>query len=244
MADRLRNKVAVIIGSSSGIGAAIAQRFSKEGARVYATSRSAAGTIDRPSVAGEVRAIRADAASLTDLKQAFSTIRSAGDHIDVLVINAGTNEIAPLGAITENQFDSVFGLNVRALVFAVQTALDLMRAGGSIVLIGSIADVIGRKGYSVYGASKSAVRSLARTWSNELGAKGIRVNVVSPGAIVTSRLAQASDEQRSALAALVPLCRLGSAEEVAAAALFLASDESSYTTGAEICVDGGVGQVK
>ncbi len=242
--SKLDNKVAVIVGSGSGIGATIARRFATEGATVYATSREGTNPGEGTAGAGELRPIKADASSTADLEQVFAQVRTEAGHIDVLVVNAGVNEIAPLGQITEDQFDKVFGLNVRALVFAVQGAAGIMRDGGSIILIGSIADVIARKGYSVYGASKSAVRSLARTWANELGARNIRVNTISPGPIVTARLEGATDEQRAALSRLVPLGRLGRTDEVATAALFLASDDSSYTTGAELPVDGGAGQVK
>ena len=148
-----------------------------------------------------------------------------------------------LGGIDEDLFDRTFGLNVRALVFAAQGAVDLLPAGATIVLVGSIADAIGTKGYGVYGASKAAVRSFARTWANELAPRGIRVNVVSPGPTDTAMMADVSVEMRAALTQLIPLGRLGRPDEVAAAALFLASDESSFVTGAELCVDGGAAQV-
>jgi NAD(P)-dependent dehydrogenase (short-subunit alcohol dehydrogenase family) len=242
--SRLANKVAVVVGSGSGIGAAIAERFAAEGAHVYATSRTAADGASRASSgsAGSVRAVRADAGSLADLEQVFAQVRSEEGRIDVLVVNAGVSEQAPLGSISEGHFDRIFGLNVRALVFAAQGAIDLMQAGGSIVLIGSIADQFGRKGQGVYAASKAAVRSFARTWANELAAKGIRVNVISPGPIATTWL-KAPDEIREAVIKLIPLGRLGRPDEVAATALFLASDDSSFTTGAELYVDGGAAQV-
>jgi NAD(P)-dependent dehydrogenase (short-subunit alcohol dehydrogenase family) len=242
--SRLPNKVAVVVGSGSGIGAAIAERFAAEGAHVYATSRTAEDGASRASSgsAGSVRAVRADAGSLADLEQVFARVRSEERRIDVLVVNAGVSEHAPLGSISEGHFDRIFGLNVRALVFAAQGALDLMQPGGSIVLIGSIADQFGRKGQGVYASSKAAVRSFARTWANELAPKGIRVNVISPGPIATTRL-KAPAEIREAVIKLIPLGRLGRPDEVAATALFLASDDSSFTTGAELYVDGGAAQV-
>lgn len=241
--SRLANKIAVVVGGVGGIGGAVSQRFSAEGARVYATSRSAADGPSGTTADGSIRTIRADAGKLADLERVFAEVRAAEGRIDVLVLNAGLSEFAMLGDISEDLFDRTFGLNVRSLLFAAQGAIDLMQEGGSIVLVGSIADVVGTKGYGVYSASKAAVRSLARTWANELAPRGIRVNVVSPGPTDTAMMAAASDEIREALTKLIPLGRLGRPDEVAAAALFLASDESSFTTGAELCVDGGAVQV-
>lgn len=243
--NRLASKIAVVVGSGSGIGAAIAQRLAGEGAQVYATSREGTeGAAEAPDIGGgRVRAIRADAGSHRDLDQVFAKVRSDAGRIDVLVLNAGLSEHAPLGGINEEHFDRIFGLNVRALVFAAQGAIDLMPAGGSIVLIGSVADQIGRKGHGVYAASKAAVRSFARTWANELAARGIRVNVVSPGPIATNSWLNVPDAVRDAVITLIPLGRLGRPDEVAAAALFLASDDSSFITGSELCVDGGAAQV-
>ncbi len=244
--SKLANKVAVVVGGGGGIGGAIAVRFAAEGARVYATSRSAddsASDVFSANGEGSVRAVRANAGSVADIKKVFAKVRSEVGRIDILVVNAGMGAFAMLGDISEDDFDQIFGLNVRSLVFAAQDAIDLIPAGGAIVLVGSIADVIGTKGYGVYGASKAAVRSLARTWANELAPKAIRVNVVSPGPTDTAMFAKASDELRNAVTSLIPLGRLGRPDEVAAAALFLASDESSFTTGAELCVDGGAAQV-
>jgi NAD(P)-dependent dehydrogenase (short-subunit alcohol dehydrogenase family) len=187
--------------------------------------------------------VRADAGSSGDVKQVFEKVRGAHGRIDILVLNAGMSEFSMLGDISEDLFDKIFGLNVRSLLFAAQDAIGLMQPGGSIVLIGSIADVVGPKGYGIYSASKAAVRSFARTWANELASKGIRVNVVSPGPTDTAMMAAASEEVRDLLTGMIPLGRLARPDEVASAALFLASDESSFTTGAEICVDGGMTQV-
>jgi NAD(P)-dependent dehydrogenase (short-subunit alcohol dehydrogenase family) len=244
--NQLNDRIALVIGGGSGIGAAVSQRFAAEGARVYATSRKPIDGLDAVAPndgAGRIHALLADAGNLADLKRVFETVRDAEGRIDVLVLNAGIAEFAMLGDISEDLYDRIFGLNVRSLLFAAQGGIDLMQPGGSIVLVGSIADTIGTKGYGVYGASKAAVRSFARTWANELAPKGIRVNVVSPGPTDTAMMGAVTDEVRAALTSLIPLGRLGRPDEAAAAALFLASDESSYTTGAELCVDGGAAQV-
>ncbi len=244
--NRLQDKVALVTGGGSGIGGAIAQRFAAEGATVYATSRSAGKAAPQPMAetgTGRIHPLRADAGTTAGLAQVFDHIRADAGRIDVLVINAGISEFAMLDDVSEDLFDRTFALNVRAALFAAQGALDLMPAGGCIVLIGSIAGAIGTQGYGVYGASKAALRAFARSWANELAPKGIRVNVVSPGPVDTAMFDAVSDEVREAITGLVPMGRLGRAEEVAAAALFLASSESSFTTGAELAVDGGMAQV-
>jgi NAD(P)-dependent dehydrogenase (short-subunit alcohol dehydrogenase family) len=238
----LAEKIAVVVGGHGGIGGAIAERFATEGATVYATSRRAEeGDID--VAAGELRARRVDASDLTALAAFFEVVRSEAGRVDVLVVSAGIAEFATLDGISEDHFDRTFDLNVRALLFAAKAATAIMPDGGSIVLVGSIADTVGTKGYGVYGATKAAVRSLARTWANELEPRNIRVNVVAPGPTDTAMMAAASDEVRETLAKLIPLGRLGRADEVASAALFLASDQSSFITGAELPVDGGMAQV-
>jgi NAD(P)-dependent dehydrogenase (short-subunit alcohol dehydrogenase family) len=241
--SRLANKIALVIGGIGGIGGAVSQRFAGEGAQVYATSRKGAETTSELAGMGSIRSVRADASDSADLQRIFEQIRSEQGRIDVLVVNAGLSEYAPLEDISGEHFDRTFGLNVRSLVFAVQGAIDIMQPGGTIVLIGSIAGDIGTKGYGVYGATKAAVRSFTRTWANELAPKAIRVNVVSPGPTDTAMMAGASPEIRDALSSMIPLGRMGRPDEVAAAVLFLASDESSFTTGAELAVDGGMAQV-
>ncbi len=236
---KLEDKISVVIGGGSGIGAAIVSRFAAEGSTVYATSRKAIEAAHPERVVPIV----ADAGQASSVRDVFERVRKESGRIDVLVLNAGISEYAELGSISEDIYDRIFGLNVRSLLFAAQDALNLMQEGGSIVLVGSIADAIGPKGYGVYSASKSAVRSFARTWANELAPKGIRVNVVSPGPTDTAMMAATTDEVRAALTAMIPLGRLGRPEEVASAALFLASSESSFTTGTELCVDGGATQV-
>lgn len=241
--SRLANKISLVIGGVGGIGGAISERFANEGAQVYATSRKGAETTTESTGAGGIHAIKADASDTADLRRVFDKIRSEHSRIDVLVVNAGLSEYATLQNVSEEHFDRTFGLNVRALVFAAQGAIELMRPGATIVLIGSIAGDIGTKGYGVYGATKAAVRSFTRTWAKELAPKGIRVNVISPGPIDTAMMAAASQEIRDALSGMIPLGRMGRPDEVAAAAVFLGSDESSFTTGAEIAVDGGMAQV-
>jgi NAD(P)-dependent dehydrogenase (short-subunit alcohol dehydrogenase family) len=241
--SRLANKIALVVGGIGGIGGAVSQRFASEGALVYATSRKSADAVSEMPGGGNVRAVQADASNKADLERVFEQIRSEQGRIDILVVNAGLSEYAPLQDISEDHFDRTFGLNVRSLVFATQGAVDLIQPGGTIVLIGSIAGDIGTKGYGVYGATKAAVRSFTRTWANELAPKGIRVNVVSPGPTDTAMMAGAAQEIRNALSSKIPLGRMGRPDEVAAAVLFLASAESSFTTGAELVVDGGMAQV-
>ncbi|WP_110693023.1 SDR family NAD(P)-dependent oxidoreductase [Salinicola halophyticus] len=238
----LSGKIAVVIGGHGGIGGAIAERFAAEGATVYATSRRG----DEWAVelgAGKLRARHVDAADVTALASFFEAVSSEAGRVDVLVVNAGISEFATLDDVREDHFDRTFDLNVRALLFAAQAATAIMPDGGSIVLVGSIADAIGTQGYGVYGATKAAVRSFARTWANELAPRNIRVNVVAPGPTDTAMMAAASEEARKALTKLIPLGRMGRADEVASAALFLASGQSSFITGAELPVDGGMAQV-
>ncbi|WP_295517053.1 SDR family oxidoreductase [uncultured Pseudomonas sp.] len=240
--SNLSGKIAVVIGGHGGIGGAIAERFATEGAIVYATSRRAqAGEVE--CGAGRLRQAQVDASDLTALSAFFETVQREAGRVDVLAVNAGLSEFAPLDAISEDHFDRTFDLNVRTLLFATQAATAIMPAGGAVVLVGSIAATIGTKGYGVYGATKAAVRSFARTWANELAPRNIRVNVVAPGPTDTAMMAAASAEIRERLTTLIPLGRMARADEVAAAALFLVSDQSSFITGAELPVDGGMAQV-
>ena len=240
--NTLSAKVAVVIGGHGGIGGAIAERFATEGATVYASSRrTQARDVERG--AGKLLERSLDASDVTALAAFFDSVQREAGRVDVLVVNAGLSEFAPLEAISEEHFDRTFALNVRALLFATQAATAIMPNGGAIVLIGSIAAAIGTPGYGVYGASKAAVRSFARTWANELAPRNIRVNVVAPGPTDTAMMAATSAEVREQLNRLIPLGRMARVEEVAAAALFLASDQSSFITGAELPVDGGMAQV-
>jgi NAD(P)-dependent dehydrogenase (short-subunit alcohol dehydrogenase family) len=240
--SRLSGKIGVVIGGHGGIGGATAERFAAEGATVYATSRRAEeGEVELGS--GRLRARRVDASNLTALATFFEAVAQEAGRVDVLVVNAGIAEFATLDDIDEDHFDRAFNLNVRALLFATKAATAIMPDGGSIVLLGSIADQIGTKGYGVYGATKAAVRSFARTWANELAPRNIRVNVVAPGPTDTAMMAAASEGVRETLTGLIPLGRLGRPDDVASAALFLVSEESSYVTGIELPVDGGMAQV-
>lgn len=240
--SRLSGKIAVVVGGHDGIGGAIAERFAAEGAMVHATSRRAEGS-EAAHGEGVLRTCRVDASDVAALQAFFEAIRSEEGRVDILAVSAGLSDYASLDEVSEDHFDRTFGLNVRALLFATKAATTMMPEGGSVVLVGSIADVIGTKGYGVYGATKAAVRSFARTWANELAPRGIRVNVVAPGPTDTAMFAAASGEVRTTLTALIPLGRMGRADEVASAALFLASNESSFITGASLPVDGGMAQI-
>ena len=242
--SRLSGKIAVVTGGSSGIGLAIARRFVEEGAYVFITGRRQAELDKAVAFIGKhVEAVQGDATSAADLDRLYRTVMASKNKLDILVANSGLSEAAMLDDITETHFDRTFGLNARATLFTVQKAISQMTSGGSIVLIGSIAGSIGTPGYTAYGATKAATRSYARTWTNELAGRGIRENTLSPGPIDTPMMAATTEEVRRSLSALIPLGRMGRPEEVAAAALFLASDESSFVAGAELCVDGGMTQV-
>jgi NAD(P)-dependent dehydrogenase (short-subunit alcohol dehydrogenase family) len=250
LAGKLEGKIALVTGGSSGIGLATAKEFINEGAFVYITGRRQAELDSATATLGSrSKAVRGDASKLADLDALFQQIQQEKGRLDVLFVNAGGGSFAPIGEITEEQFDQTFNTNVKGVLFTVQKALPLIPRGGAIVLNASIVSVQGSPNFSVYSASKAAVRSFARGWTNDLKSRGIRVNVVSPGPIDTpglSGLAQ-NEEQKQALysqlAADVPLGRLGRPEEIAKAALFLASDDASYVAGIELFVDGGTVQV-
>ncbi len=241
---RMNNKVALVVGGAKGIGLSIAERLAGEGAKVFLTSRKgeeaekAAHNIGSGAVG-----IAADASSPEDMLAAVETVRQAHGHIDALVLNAGLSEPSLIAEITPEHFDRHFDVNVRGMVFGFQAALPAMTDGGSVVLIGSIAGSAGYAGYGTYCATKAAVRSYARTWTAELAPKGIRVNVVAPGPTDTDMMAAVADDVRAAIVAPIPMGRMAKPSEVAAAALFLLSDEASYIAGAELCVDGGLLQV-
>jgi NAD(P)-dependent dehydrogenase (short-subunit alcohol dehydrogenase family) len=239
---RLDDKVALVVGGASGIGLAVVEGFTAEGAQVYFTGRRQSDLDDVAARTG-ARPICLDAGDIDDLKMGMATIGAAVGRIDALVLNAGTSVSDRIEDVTVDDFELQMGVNVRSVLFAVQAALPLMSSGGSVVFIGSVAGSIGTPGYSVYNASKAAVRSLARTLTAELAPRGIRVNTVSPGPTDTAMFGAVSDEVRTELAASIPLGRLGRPEEVAAAVLFLAGSESSFIAGAEIPVDGGLAQI-
>ncbi|MBC7976771.1 MAG: glucose 1-dehydrogenase [Myxococcales bacterium] len=246
----LQGKTAVITGGSSGIGLAIATRFVAEGAYVFITGRDQ-GELDRASarIGRNVTAIRSDASDPADLERAFAAIRAERGTIDIVVANAGRSEQVSLADATPAHFDKLFGVNVRGVFFTVQKALPLLVDGASIVLVASAVHARGLAGLSVYSATKAAVRSLARSFAAELKDRRIRVNSLSPGAADTQLLTgeQATREQAEELRTLygswIPLGRIARTDEIAAAALFLASSESSFSTGTDLVADGGFTQL-
>jgi NAD(P)-dependent dehydrogenase (short-subunit alcohol dehydrogenase family) len=250
VARRLANKIAVVTGANSGIGLATARRFIAEGARVFITGRrSAELDVAVAELGDSAIAVQGDVANLADLDRLYATVRERAGHLDIVFANAGIGEFVPLGQVTEAHVDKTFDVNVKGLLFTVQKALPILSDGGAIVLNASTAGSTGTPGLSVYNATKAAVRSFARTWANELRVRNIRVNAVSPGPIQTPGVdaLATSEEERAQFRALftdrIPLGRMGNPDEVAAAVAFLASDESSFITGAELFVDGGMTQV-
>ncbi|MCV7420588.1 glucose 1-dehydrogenase [Mycobacterium yunnanensis] len=248
---RLANKVALVTGGSTGLGLAIAQRFAEEGAHVFITGRrKEALEAAKASIEGHVTAITADATVSGDLDEVIEAIRGESGRLDVVVANAGNIERMNFADVTDAHFDHTFDLNARGTLFTVQKALPLLPTGGSIVLVGSITALKGLPGSTTYSATKAAARSYARTWAAEFASQGLRVNVLSPGPFDTPIIdgqaeyfGQDPAALRAQMSTHVPLGRLGRPEELASAALFLASDESSFMTGAELCVDGGMAQV-
>ena len=241
---KLDNKVAVITAATSGMALATAKLFVAEGAYVFITGRQQEKLDEAVRAIGKnVTGVRGDAANLPDLDRLFEIVSKEKGHIDVLFASAGLSGQQMLGSVTEEQFDSIFGLNARGTLFTVQKALPLFRDGGSIVLNGSIASIKGLPGRSVYGASKAALLSFARTWLVELKDRGIRVNVLSPGPIDTPAMQAAPAEMRDQMRSMIPRKELGRPEEIATVALFLASDDSSFVNGSELCVDGGLAQI-
>ena len=237
---KLEGKVAVITGGSSGMALASAQRFVEEGAYVFITGRRQEALDEAVKLIGRnVTGVRGDAANLDDLDRLFDTVKREKGRIDILYASAGTGEAVPLGEITEQHFDATFGLNTRGTLFTVQKALPLFNDGGSIFMTGSVASVKGFPGYGVYSASKAALRSFARTWLNELKGRNIRVNVLSPGQVDTPDSQRLDKATREMFESLIPRGKMGRPEEIAAVALFLASDDSSFVNGVELSVDGG-----
>jgi NAD(P)-dependent dehydrogenase (short-subunit alcohol dehydrogenase family) len=245
MTSKLSGKVAVVTGGSAGIGLGIAKRFAEEGARVFITGRRQS-ELDKAVIAigGGAAAVQGDISNLDDLDRIYATIKDKAGRIDVLAVNAGYYEFARLGEITEEHFDKILNTNVRGLLFTVQKALPLLAEGASVILTGSIATIKGFPSLSVYSASKAAVRSFARSWIADLRGRGIRINVMSPGTVETPGLANLmTAEQKAEAAALVPLGRIGTPDDLGKAAVFLASDDSAYITGIELFVDGGAAQI-
>jgi NAD(P)-dependent dehydrogenase (short-subunit alcohol dehydrogenase family) len=243
----LAGKTAVISGGTTGIGLAIAQRFVAEGARVVIFGRRQAQLDEAVRrIGGQVTAIQADAANLDDLDRVASVVRNEGHAVDIVVSNAGFTEQAPIDTLTPEHFDKAFNLMARGPVFLVQKMLPMMTGGGSIVLVSSAMHGMGIPGHTAYAATKAALRSYARTWAAEFKDRGIRVNTLSPG-VTDTPILDSQTETREDLEkmyhAMVPLGRLAHADEIANAAVFLASDQSSYVTGSDLMADGGIGQV-
>ncbi len=241
---RMTGKVAVVIGGVKGIGLATARALAEEGATVLLTGRRLQEvTAAAESIGSSARGIEADAASRDDLERVMREAERLHGRIEALVLNAGLSEPATIPEETAEHFDRHFAVNVRSALFCIQAALPVLSDGASVVLVGSIADVMGVSPFSTYAATKASLRSYARSWAAELAPRRIRVNVVAPGPTDTDMMAAVSDDMRQMLIAPIPLGRMARAEEVAAAAVFLLSDAASFVTGAELCVDGGMRQV-
>jgi NAD(P)-dependent dehydrogenase (short-subunit alcohol dehydrogenase family) len=245
---RLDGKIAVITGGNSGIGLATAQRFVEEGAYVFITGRrqSELDAAVKQIGINNITGVQGDVSNFADLDRLYDTVKQQKGRIDVLFANAGIVELAPLGSITESHFDKIFNINVKGLLFTVQKALPLFQDGGSIILTASIGGSKGYEGTSPYSATKAAIRSFARTWTVELKQRKIRVNAISPGPIDTAQqqlIGELGEQLRTNLVNAVPLGRMGNPDEVAKAVSFLASDDSSYVTGIELFVDGGMAQI-
>jgi NAD(P)-dependent dehydrogenase (short-subunit alcohol dehydrogenase family) len=245
--SKLSGKIAVITGGNSGIGLATAKLFAKEGATVIITGRRQA-ELDAAvaEIGGNAIGVQGDVSKLIDLDKLYAEIKAKFGHIDIVFANAGISEVSPIGYITEEHFDKVFGINVKGLLFTVQKALPLLVDGGSVILNSSVANTVGFEGIGVYSATKAAVRSFARTWTTELKARKIRVNVVSPGPVETPIInkmglsAEQIETFSTNITSQVPLGRFALPDEIAQAVLFLASSDSSYVAGVDLYVDGGM----
>src|SRR5438132_21756 len=247
---KLEGKIALITGGNSGIGLATAKRFVNEGAYVFITGRRKS-ELDAAikEIGKNVTAVQGDVANLDDLDRLFAQIKKEKGKIDIVFANAGIAKYAPLDAITEELYDSIFDINIKGVLFTVQKALPLLPDGASVILNASIVASKGFSSNSVYSASKAAVRSFARTWTTDLKDRRIRVNAVSPGSIDTLGLSdllassEVGEQRKKMISNTVPLGRFGTADEIVKAVVFLASDEASYITGTELFVDGGIAQV-
>jgi NAD(P)-dependent dehydrogenase (short-subunit alcohol dehydrogenase family) len=240
---KLQGKVAVVTGGTTGIGFATAKLFATEGAHVFITGRRQKELDEAVDAIGtNVSGVRGDVTDLTDLDRLYENVKTNG-RLDIVFANAGLGEFAPLGSITEEHFDRLFNTNVKGVLFTVQKALPLLNDGGSIILTGSVAGVKGTPAFGVYGATKAAIRCFVRSWTVELKDRGIRSNVLSPGPIDTPLVGEQPKEAIERIVSTVPMGRMGEPDEIAKAALFLASDDSSFVTGIELFVDGGRAQI-
>jgi NAD(P)-dependent dehydrogenase (short-subunit alcohol dehydrogenase family) len=250
MSKQFDNKVVVVTGGTSGIGLATAKAFAQDGAHVFITGRRQ-DTLDAAvkQIGGRVTGVRGDMGVLADIDRLYDTVQQDHGQIDVIFANAGGGEFAPLGAITEEHYQSTFDTNVKGVLFTVQKALPLLRDGASIVLTASTTSISGTPALSVYSATKAAVRSFARNWMLDLKDRHIRVNAVSPGVTETAGLnelfggGEQAEGTKAFLASVIPAGRIGQPEEIAQAVLFLASDEARFINGVELFVDGGQAQI-
>jgi len=250
MANKFNNKVVVVTGGTSGIGLATAKAFSEEGASVFVTGRrQEALDAAVKQIGGRVTGVRADMANLADIDRLYDAVQQKHAQIDVVFANAGGGELAPLGAISEEHYAQTFDTNVKGVLFTVQKALPLLRDGGSVILTSSTTSIKGTGAFSVYSATKAAVRNFARSWILDLKDRRIRVNAVSPGLTETPGLNDlfgGGDEAQGVkdyLVGQIPAGRIGQPEEIAKAVMFLASDDASYINGIELFVDGGQAQI-
>lgn len=250
MTDRFNNKVVVVTGGTSGIGLATAKAFAAEGAYVFITGRrQEALDAALKQISGRVTGVRGDMANLADIDRLYDAVQQKHTQIDVIFANAGGGEFAPLGAITEDHYQRTFDTNVKGVLFTVQKALPLLKDGASVILNSSTTSISGTPAFSVYSATKAAVRNFARNWILDLKERHIRVNAISPGVTETAGLnglfggGEQAEDTKSYLAGLIPAGRIGQPEETAKAVLFLASDDASFINGVELFVDGGQVQI-
>jgi NAD(P)-dependent dehydrogenase (short-subunit alcohol dehydrogenase family) len=250
MIGKFENKVVIVTGGTSGIGLATAKAFAQEGASVFITGRRKE-TLEAAikEIGGKVTGVQANISSLVDIDRLYDAVQQKHSQIDVVFANAGGGEFAPLGAISEQHYQTTFDTNVKGTLFTVQKALPLLRDGASIVLTSSTTSISGTPAFSVYSATKAAIRSFARNWILDLKDRHIRVNAVSPGVTETAGLnelfgnGESAENTKNYLAGLIPAGRIGQPDEIAKAVLFLASDDASFVNGVELFVDGGQAQI-